>query len=49
MSTKNPNSLWLGVGLAFGLLVAAWVTFIVIAAKHPVEQVPLQNTTKEAH
>lgn len=48
MADKKHRSLMIWVGLAFALLIAAWVTFFVIAAKHPVEEVPLQTPPKRA-
>jgi hypothetical protein len=42
-NTESRNALWICVALAFGLLIAAWVTFFVIASKHKVEEVPLQT------
>lgn len=44
---RIPLMLW--AGLAFAVLIAAWVTFFVIAAKHPAEEVPLQTQPKQAH
>lgn len=38
-------SLWLWVILAFALVIAAWTAFIVLAARHPVESVPLEPET----
>lgn len=43
MVAESRNTLWIWVGLAFGLLIAAWVTFFVIASKNRVEEVPLQS------
>jgi hypothetical protein len=40
----NPatgRGLWLGVALAFAMLIGAYVTFAVVAARHPVKEVPL--------
>ena len=48
MVIKEHNGLWLWVGLAFGLMLAAWTTFFVIAAQHKVEEVPLQTQPKDA-
>jgi len=48
MITKKHSGLWLWVGLAFGLMLAAWTTFFVIAAQHKVEEVPLQTPPKDA-
>jgi len=45
---KPHNGLWLWVGLAFGLMLAAWVTLFVIAAHNKVEEVPLQTQPKPA-
>jgi len=45
---KSRNGLWVWVGLAFGLMLAAWVTLFVIAAKNKVEEVPLQTQPKAA-
>ena len=47
-STKSGNSLWLWVGLAFGLMLAAWATFFAVAAANKVEEVPLQTQPKAA-
>ena len=45
MKQPNPNScrraLWFGVVLAFALLIGANVVFFVLAAHHPVVEVPL--------
>ena len=46
MAVKSRNGLWMWVGLAFGLLIAAWVTFFSVAAKVRVEEVPLQTQPK---
>ncbi|MBK1857641.1 hypothetical protein [Cerasicoccus arenae] len=48
MKTPNePNtrrlSLWIPVTIAFLVLIAAWTTLIVIAAKHPTEIVPVEQ------
>lgn len=43
MAAESRNTIWIFVGIAFGLLIAAWVTFFVIASKHKVEHVPLQT------
>jgi hypothetical protein len=45
---KKQNSPLLWAGLAFGLMFAAWITFFVIAARHKVEEVPLQTQPKDA-
>jgi len=46
MNTRKNNGLWLWVGLAFGLLLAAWTALFVIAAHNKVEEVPLQTQPK---
>ncbi|AHF89736.1 hypothetical protein OpiT1DRAFT_04303 [Opitutaceae bacterium TAV1] len=41
---KKPSqarSLWIAVGLAFGLLIAAWCVFFVIASRNRVQEVPV--------
>ncbi len=43
MAGESRNTIWIFVGLAFGLLLAAWVAFFVIASKQKVEEVPLQT------
>ena len=48
MTAKSNNGLWVWVGLAFGLMFAAWGTFFAIAAHHKVEEVPLQTQPKAA-
>jgi uncharacterized protein involved in exopolysaccharide biosynthesis len=45
-STKPRNGLWFWVGLAFGLMLAAWAALFVIAAHNKVEEVPLQTQPK---
>jgi len=49
MAGEQRSSLMLWAGLAFAVLIAAWATFFVIAAKHPAEEVPLQTLPKQAH
>lgn len=44
---RVPLMFW--VGVAFALLIAAWVAFFVIAAKNPVEDVPLQKPPRQAN
>ena len=44
MKISGDRLLWLAVGLAFTLLLAAWVTFFIIASNNPVEIVPLVRT-----
>jgi hypothetical protein len=45
MKTPNPDrsrrALWFGVILAFALLIGANLVFFVVAAHHPVAEVPL--------
>jgi hypothetical protein len=48
-NTESRNGLWLWVGLAFGLLIAAWVAFFIIAGQHKVEEVPLQTQPAQTH
>jgi hypothetical protein len=48
MVVKKHNGLWVWVGLAFGLMLAAWATFFAIASHHKVEEVPLQTQPKDA-
>ncbi len=43
MSAKPRSSLWVWVGLAFGLLIAAWSALFVVATKYPAEEVPLKT------
>lgn len=49
MAAESRNTLWIWVGLAFGLLIAAWVTFFVIASNNRVEEVPLQSRPAQTH
>ena len=37
----RPSRLWLWVVAAFALQLAAWTVWLVIAARHPVQEVPL--------
>jgi hypothetical protein len=43
MKTKIASGLglWVSVTLAFALLIGAYVAFAVVAARHPVAEVPL--------
>ncbi len=41
MKTRSDFSLWLAVGLAFALLIGAWIALFKIAADNPVTSVPL--------
>lgn len=45
MKNRSDCFLWLAVGLAFTLLLTVWMTFFVLASKHPVERVPVVRTT----
>ena len=47
MNTKPASGLglWLGVALAFALLIGAYVAFAVIAARHPIPEVPLATAS----
>lgn len=45
MKNRSDCLLWLAVGLAFTLLLAVWMTFFVLAARNPVEQVPVVRAT----
>lgn len=47
MKPRSDRSLWLGVGLAFALLLGAWALLFTIAAEHPVESVPLATATPQ--
>jgi len=47
-TAKSRNGLWVWVGLAFGLMLAAWSALFVIAAHNKVEEVPLQTQPKTA-
>tara|TARA_R110002072_G_scaffold181223_1_gene337235 strand:- start:132 stop:296 length:165 start_codon:yes stop_codon:yes gene_type:complete len=41
-----PNSaktMWIGVGVVFGLMALAWYFLFTIAADNPVESVPLEH------
>lgn len=43
---EKPNSaksLWVAVGLLFGLMAVAWFILFSLAADHPVESVPLEH------
>ena len=46
-SPASSFPLWLGVCLAFALLIAAWSTLIVIARDNPIEEVPLAPPSPE--
>jgi len=44
MAVESGNRLWVWVGLAFGLMLAAWTTLFIFASKHRIEEVPLQTS-----
>jgi hypothetical protein len=41
MSTQKKSKLWLWIVAAFAVQLAVWTAWFVIAARHPVEEVPL--------
>ncbi len=41
----SARSLWIGVGLLFGLMVLAWAALFNLAVRHPVASVPLEHRT----
>ncbi len=43
MKLPKVSSLWLGVGLLFGLMFAAWAVLLHLAAKNPTATVPLET------
>ncbi len=43
-NSGSARSLWIGVGLLFGLMALAWVVLFTLAAKNPVESVPLEHS-----
>lgn len=48
MNKEPPDRLMWWVGGAFAVLVAAWVTFFVIAANNRVPEVPLEKRNAPA-
>jgi hypothetical protein len=44
MSTEKKSKLWLFFVAAFALQFAAWIAWFVVAARHPVEEVPLATS-----
>ena len=44
-SEKSPSakSMWIGVGLLFGLMAVAWTVLFTLASKNPVESVPMEH------
>jgi hypothetical protein len=43
MKAPKISSLWLGVGLLFALLFAAWSVMLFVAARNPAATVPLET------
>ncbi len=39
----SAKSLWIGVGLLFGLMAVAWTVLFTVASKNPVESVPIEH------
>lgn len=46
-SAPKPSRLWLWVVAAFALQVAAWTAWFVIAARHKVQEVPLETKNSQ--
>ena len=44
MSNEKKSKLWLFFAAAIALQLAAWTAWFVIAAHHPVAEVPLATT-----
>jgi hypothetical protein len=40
---NSSKSLWIAVGLLFGLMAVAWFVLFSLAADNPVESVPLEH------
>lgn len=40
---NSSKSLWIAVGLLFGLMAVAWFILFSLAADNPVESVPLEH------
>ncbi len=40
---ESARSLWVSVGLLFGLMAVAWYFLFSLAADNPVESVPLEH------
>ena len=40
---NSARSLWIGVGLLFGLLAIAWGVLFTVASRNPVDTVPLEH------
>ena len=43
MNRNAPSRLWLCFVVAFALQLAAWTAWFVVAAHHPVAEVPLAH------
>ena len=43
MKFPKISSLWVGVGLLFGLMFTAWAVLLNLAAKNPTASVPLET------
>jgi hypothetical protein len=43
---NSSRSLWIGVGLLFGLLAVAWAALFTAASRNPVQTVPLEHVAK---
>ena len=41
MSTEKKSKLWFFFVAAFALQLAAWTAWLVVASRHPVQEVPL--------
>ena len=41
--SNSSKSLWIAVGLLFGLMAVAWFTLFSLASDNPVETVPLEH------
>lgn len=42
----SAKSLWIGVGLLFGLMAIAWAVLFTVASRNPVESVPLEHRSE---
>lgn len=43
LPVNSSKSLWVAVGLLFGLMAVAWFIMFSLAADNPVESVPLEH------
>ena len=41
--TKGSASMWIGVGVVFGLMAMAWTAMFYFASKHRAADVPLER------